>query len=409
MKDLLEKFENKRPEIVFEWKDSETEAEGWVVINSLRGGAAGGGTRMRNGLDKREVESLAKTMEVKFTVAGPPIGGAKSGINFDPKDPRKEGVLKRWYSAVTPLLKYYYGTGGDLNVDEIHEVIPMTENCGVWHPQEGVFNGHFQPRESQKINRIGQLRYGVLKVLEDLNFSPDIARKYVVADMITGYGVAESIKHYYDIWGGSVQGKKIIVQGWGNVGSAGAYYLSQQGAKIVGIIDRVGGLINEEGFSFEEIKQLFLNKNGNELVHSKLLSYEEVNSKIWDINADVFIPCAGSRMITKDQLQRMEKAGIQVISSGANVPFADPEIFFGPIADSADNSISIIPDFISNCGMARVFAYLMSNDLKDITDKGIFEDTSSTIYNALKNTHSNNPSKTGIAKAAFEIALKQLV
>jgi glutamate dehydrogenase/leucine dehydrogenase len=409
MKDLLEKFENKRPEIVFEWKDSETEAEGWVVINSLRGGAAGGGTRMRNGLDKREVESLAKTMEVKFTVAGPPIGGAKSGINFDPKDPRQEGVLKRWYSAVTPLLKYYYGTGGDLNVDEIHEVIPMTENCGVWHPQEGVFNGHFQPRESQKINRIGQLRYGVLKVLEDINFSPDVARKYVVADMITGYGVAESIKHYYDIWGGSVDGKKIIVQGWGNVGSAGAYYLSQQGAKIVGIIDRVGGLINEEGFSFEEIKQLFLNKNGNELVHSNLLSYEEVNSKIWDIHADVFIPCAGSRMITKDQLQRMEKAGIQVISSGANVPFADPEIFFGPIADSADNSISIIPDFISNCGMARVFAYLMSNDLKDITDKGIFEDTSSTIYNALKNTHSNNPSKTGIAKAAFEIALKQLV
>jgi len=409
MKDLLEKFENKRPEIVFEWKDSETEAEGWVVINSLRGGAAGGGTRMRNGLDKREVESLAKTMEVKFTVAGPPIGGAKSGINFDPKDPRKEGVLKRWYSAVTPLLKYYYGTGGDLNVDEIHEVIPMTENCGVWHPQEGVFNGHFQPRESQKINRIGQLRYGVLKVLEDVNFSPDVARKYVVADMITGFGVAESIKHYYDIWGGSVEGKKIIVQGWGNVGSAGAYYLSQQGAKIVGIIDRVGGLINEEGFSFEEIKQLFLNKNGNELAHSNLLSYEEVNSKIWDVHADVFIPCAGSRMITKDQLQRMEKSGIQVISSGANVPFADPEIFFGPIADSADNSISIIPDFISNCGMARVFAYLMSNDLKDITDKGVFEDTSSTIYNALKNTHSKNPSKTGIAKAAFEIALKQLV
>jgi len=394
MKDLLEKFENKRPEIVFEWKDSETEAEGWVVINSLRGGAAGGGTRMRNGLDKREVESLAKTMEVKFTVAGPPIGGAKSGINFDPKDPRKEGVLKRWYSAVTPLLKYYYGTGGDLNVDEIHEVIPMTENCGVWHPQEGVFNGHFQPRESQKINRIGQLRYGVLKVLEDVNFSPDVARKYVVADMITGFGVAESIKHYYDIWGGSVEGKKIIVQGWGNVGSAGAYYLSQQGAKIVGIIDRVGGLINEEGFSFEEIKQLFLNKNGNELAHSNLLSYEEVNSKIWDVHADVFIPCAGSRMITKDQLQRMEKSGIQVISSGANVPFADPEIFFGPIADSADNSISIIPDFISNCGMARVFAYLMSNDLKDITDKGVFEDTSSTIYNALKNTHSKNPSKT---------------
>ena len=119
MKELLKKFEDKTPEIVFEWSDSETEAEGWAVINSLRNGAAGGGTRMRKGLDRREVESLAKTMEIKFTVSGPQIGGAKSGINFDPNDPRKKDVLKRWYKAVYPLLKAYYGTGGDLNVEEI--------------------------------------------------------------------------------------------------------------------------------------------------------------------------------------------------------------------------------------------------------------------------------------------------
>ena len=173
MKDLLEKYENKRPEIVFEWKDAETEAEGWVVINSLRGGAAGGGTRMRKGLDKREVESLAKTMEVKFTVSGPPIGGAKSGINFDPADPRKGGVLERWYKAVMPLLKNYYGTGGDLNVDEGHEVIPITEAHGLWHPQEGVVNGHYQPREGQKIIKTGNLRTGVSKEVEDAVYSPD--------------------------------------------------------------------------------------------------------------------------------------------------------------------------------------------------------------------------------------------
>ncbi len=406
---LLEKFENKRPEIVFEWKDSETEAEGWVVINSLRGGAAGGGTRMRIGLDKREVESLAKTMEVKFTVAGPQIGGAKSGINFDPKDPRKEGVLRRWYAAVTPLLKHYYGTGGDLNVDEIHEVIPITEDCGVWHPQEGVFNGHFQPREAQKINRIGQLRQGVLKVIEDSNYSPDVTRKFVVADMITGYGVSESIKHFYAIWGGDIKGKRVLVQGWGNVGSAGAYYLAQQGAVVVGIIDRVGGLIKTDGFSFEEIRQLFLNKNGNELVAPNMLSYDDVNSKIWDTKADIFIPCAGSRMITKDQADRMIKAGVEVISSGANVPFADKEIFFGPIAADTDNKISVIPDFISNCGMARVFAYLMSSDLPKLTDQGIFEDTSNTIKNALVESHKKNNAKTNIAKTAFEIALHKLI
>src|SRR6187431_371339 len=166
-RNLLATFEHKTPEIVFEWADAETGARGWTVINSLRGDAAGGGTRMRAGLDRREVESLAKTMEVKFTVSGPAIGGAKSGINFDPNDPRKAGVLHRWYQAVMPLLKYYYGTGGDLNVDEIHEVIPITEDVGIWHPQEGVFTGHYKPTEAQKVNRIGQLRQGVVKIIED--------------------------------------------------------------------------------------------------------------------------------------------------------------------------------------------------------------------------------------------------
>lgn len=409
MLDLLKTFENKQPEIVFEWKDAETEAEGWVVINSLRGGAAGGGTRMRVGLDKHEVTSLAKTMEVKFTVSGPAIGGAKSGINFDPSDPRKEGVLKRWYAAVTPLLKHYYGTGGDLNVDEIHEVIPITEDCGVWHPQEGVFNGHFQPKEAQKIMRIGQLRNGVIKTLESQKYSPDVNRKYKVADMITGFGVSESVRHFYDIYGGSVEGKKVIVQGWGNVGSAAAFYMAQAGAQIVGIIDINGGIISENGLSFAEVSQLFLTKEGNKLSTHNMLSFEDINEKIWDIEADVFLPCAASRLVTKAQLDRMINAGVEVISAGANVPFADQEIFFGSIAQYADENITVIPDFISNCGMARVFAYLMSNDLKEISDESIFKDTSNTIKKALKKTHDKHSDTKDLTKTAFEIALTQLI
>ena len=408
MKELLNLYENKEPEIVFNWKDSETEAEGWTVINSLRGGAAGGGTRMRLGLDQNEVLSLAKTMEVKFTVSGPPIGGAKSGINFDPKDPRKKGVLERWYKAVSPLLKSYYGTGGDLNVDEINEVIPITEDCGVWHPQEGVFNGHFKPSEADKINRIGQLRQGVIKVLENNHFSPDVSRKYTVADMITGYGVAESVKHYYEIYGGDLTQKRAVVQGFGNVGSAAAYYLSQMGVKIVGIIDRVGGLINENGFTFEEIKELFLNKEGNTLKHDKLIPFEEINEKIWQLDAEIFAPCAASRLITHEQINSLIERKLEVVTSGANVPFADKEIFFGSIMESTDEKVSLIPDFIANCGMARVFAYFMERRVQ-MTDESIFNDTSMTIKNAIQNTYDNNSGKTNISKTAFEVALKQLV
>ena len=392
MKELLQKYESKEPEIVFNWKDPETGAEGWTVINSLRGGAAGGGTRMREGLDMNEVLSLAKTMEVKFTVSGPSIGGAKSGINFDPSRPEKKGVLERWYKAVSPLLKSYYGTGGDLNVDEIHEVIPITEESGVWHPQEGVFNGHFMPTEADKINRIGQLRQGVIKVIENPCYSPDVDRKYTVADMITGYGVAEAVRHYFNIYNGDVKGKRAIIQGFGNVGSSAAFYLAQMEAKVVGIIDRNGGLIKEEGFTLEEITELYLNKDGNALYAKDMMPFEEINERIWSLPAEIFAPCAASRLITREQIDAMVNAGLEVISCGANVPFADKEIFFGPIMEYVDNKVSLIPDFISNCGMARVFAYFMERKVQ-MTDEAIFNDTSLTIRTALENIYNQSTSR----------------
>ncbi|HEY1024427.1 MAG TPA: Glu/Leu/Phe/Val dehydrogenase dimerization domain-containing protein [Sphingobacteriaceae bacterium] len=408
MKDLLKRFEEKRPEIVFEWKDNETEAEGWVVINSLRGGAAGGGTRMRKGLDKREVESLAKTMEVKFTVSGPPIGGAKSGINFDPADPRKKGVLERWYRAVIPLLKNYYGTGGDLNVDEIHEVIPITENYGLWHPQEGVINGYYHARENERIHQIGQLRYGVSKVLEDHDYSPEVKSKYKVADMITGYGVSESIRHYYEIYGGDIKGKRAIIQGWGNVAAAAAFYLAQQGARVVGIIDRAGGLIKTDGLTFNEIKHLFVTRKNNALVSDDLLPFDAVNAQIWNTGAEIFVPAAASRLVTREQVESMVSSGLEVIACGANVPFADKEIFFGPVMEFADSKVAVIPDFIANCGMARVFAYLMERNI-EMSDEAIFTDASRTIRAALEKAHAKSPDKTGVSATAFEIALEQLV
>lgn len=405
---LLDKFENKQAEIVFEWKDSETEAEGWVVINSLRNGAAGGGTRMRKGLDKREVESLAKTMEVKFTVSGPPIGGAKSGINFDPADPRKKGVLKRWYKAVMPLLKNYYGTGGDLNVDEIHEVIPITSDFGLLHPQEGVVNGHLGYTPEEKLKSISRLQEGVSMVISDARFSPSLEKGYTIADMITGWGVAEAVRHYYDCYGGTANNKFAIIQGWGNVAAAAAFYLSKYGVKIVGIIDRAGGIINEKGLGESEITQLFIDRKGTQLHAPNLLSFEEVNERIWDLPAEIFIPAAASRLVTMDQAERLIKSGIEVISCGANVPFADAEIFMGPISRYLDSHTAVIPDFIANCGMARVFAYLMKQG-SSVSDYEIFKDSSEIIRQSMMRLHQFNPKRNGLSAKALELSLTDLV
>ncbi|MDA9773868.1 amino acid dehydrogenase [Saprospiraceae bacterium] len=390
LSEVLQKYKDDAPEIVFEWNDPLTEAKGWVVINSLKNGAAGGGTRMRKGLTKSEVVSLAKVMEIKFSVCGPPIGGAKSGIDFDPADPRKDEVLKRWYKAVFPILKNYYGTGGDLNVDELRDVIPITEDLGLWHPQEGIVNGHLKSNQGEKINLIGQLRYGCAKIIEDLNYIPTSTEKYAVADMITGWGVSESVKHFHAIFKKEdLKGKRTIIQGWGNVASAAGYYLARNGAKIVGIIDRAGGIISPDGLTMEEIETLFINKNGNKLASDKMMSFEDANEKIWDLDCDIFIPGAASKIVSRSQVERLMAKGLETISCGANVPFVDDKVFFGETAAELDQKISIIPDFVANCGMARVFAYLMQNDV-EMTDNAIFSDVSEVIKRYLLELYGDN-------------------
>ena len=104
----------------------------------------------------------------------------------------------------------------------------------------------------------------------------------------------------------------------------------------------------------------------------------------------------------------MVDSGMEVIAAGANVPFADQEIFFGPIAEYTDNKISVIPDFISNWGLARVFAYLMTDSV-EMTDEAIFNDTSDTIKKAMEEAYEVSSSKTNIAKTAFTIALNKLI
>jgi glutamate dehydrogenase/leucine dehydrogenase len=407
--ELVQVFEDKAPEIVFEWHDAETGAQAWLVINSLRGGAAGGGTRMRDGLTRDEVISLAKTMEIKFTVSGPEIGGAKTGINFNPRDPRRREVLERWYRVAAPILKNYYGTGGDMNVDEIEDVIPITEDYGIWHPQEGIVNGHYKPTEKEKIRKIGQLRVGVSKIIEDPDFTPSRPKKITISDMITGYGVAASIWHYYKLWHhANPSGKRALIQGWGNVGAAAGFFLAKMGVKVVGIIDISGGVFSEQGFSLAEITELFLHREDRRLTSPALLPFQEADAKFWNTKADIMIPAAGSRLIDQHHIDLMLQNGIEVISCGANVPFKEQAVFYGSLLQQADSKMHVIPDFIANCGMARVFAYLMHRDI-DITDDAIFNDVSTTIEKALKEVYANGGKDSFISKTALEIAIKKLI
>src|SRR5690606_15572919 len=111
-------------------------------------------------------------------------------------------------------------------------------------------------------------------------------------------------------------------------------------------------------------------------------------------------PGAASKIVSLEQMQRLISKGLKVISCGANVPFTDDKIFFGETARILDEKISVIPDFVANCGMARVFAYLMQPDV-EMTDQAIFEDCSLTIRGFLQKLYAENGSDLNLSSGAL--------
>lgn len=407
MINFLQDYLNKPAEIVFEWNDPQSEAKAWLVINSLTGGAAGGGTRMRKGLTRREVEDLAKTMEIKFKVCGPSIGGAKSGIDFDPQDPRKEEVLQRWFTAIKPLLSNYYGTAGDLNIDERKEVRPFLLDMGINHPQFGVLEGHFHYPDHTKNEVLEQLKKGCALLVKSEKFNPaKEAALYSTIDLITGYGVFQSIVAFYKIFRQqTVNGKRVAIQGWGNVGAAAGWYLSQAGARLVLIQDKEGFIVNNQGFDHESVSE-FMNQKINHTIQSdQKRPSSELDQELEKLQIDLFIPAAASKLVAESSYDLMKRNGLELIACGANVPFKEEGLLFGPLTEKIDRELALIPDFIANCGVARLFAYLMQKGV-EISEEAIFQDIENTMHAAISQLYTQTQQAVKLSENALRYYAK---
>ena len=348
------------PETVVEWTDPHSEARGWLVLNSLRGGAAGGGTRMRVGLDRFEVTYLSKVMELKFAVSGPPIGGGKSGIAFDPEDPRKPEVLARWFTAINPYLKTVYGTAGDLNVDESREVLPIFEELGLAHPQEGALRGHYAVSGKALRRRLSAMTEGM---------EQRVGRPYAptgwsagISDLVTGYGVAAAVCRLLELRGDAARGARVLIEGFGCVGGGAAFFLADAGARIVGIVDVSNGLVVPSGLDADGVNDLLSRRRGTALPVDSQEGGQADRERFRSVPADVFVTAAASGTLTGEALERLEAQGVHTIVCGSNLPFASDSPEDTALQQEADDSFAIAADFIANLGAANAFAYQMERD-----------------------------------------------
>ena len=394
-------FVRRPPELTFSWHDARTDARAWLVINSMRGGAAGGGTRMRVGCDPREVVYLAKAMELKFAISGPPIGGAKNGIDFDPADPRKLEVLERWYHAIAPYLRERYGTGGDLGIDEITDVIPTFERLGLRHPQQGVVRGHLGLDHFAEVVR--RLDAGVAAPAEP----PPV--NFTVADVVTGFGVAHAIQHYYQRINLDLTRARVLLEGFGNVGAACALYLARAGARMVGIRDAQKALVAPDGLGAAEVERLIVQRTHKMLPNDDTrVVHTRVAERFLNTPADVFVCAAISGSLDESVMTQLAAGGVRTIACGANQPFAEATLGSTRVAQYADQRFAVLPDILANLGMARTFSYLMQPDAQP-TARASLQAVRQTISNTLDEVLERNArADAGLLAGTLGLALDRV-
>ncbi len=391
------------PEIAFEWNDPLSPARGWLIINSLKGGAAGGGTRMRAGLDRDEVTFLAKAMELKFALAGPPIGGAKSGIDFDPSDPRKQEILRRWFRAIRTELSTRYGTAGDLNVSESTDVLPACREIGIGHPQLGVLAGHFGLEGDALERRCELMRSGL-----DMIVPPEYGlegKPVHVFGMVTGYSVAASALRLLERQGREPSDVRVLLQGFGAVGGAAALYMARAGFRIVGICDAEDALLVPDGMGVVEIESLLLKRRDNRLPGDVEPGAEARREQFWDTPADLFVAAAASGMIGEELLDRLEASGVGTLVCGANHPFWALRPGDTRVEQLADERFSIIADVIASCGTAHAFACQSASDTT-LEPEAIFASIRRTVGDAVDEaTRRGGSTERGLLAGALELAM----
>lgn len=399
------------PDRVVEWRDPPTGARGWLVINSLRGGAAGGGTRMRPGLDREEAVYLAKTMELKFAFSGPPIGGGKSAIDFDPDDPRRREVLQRWFEAVEPYLSSVYGTAGDLNVDAERDVAPLCSSLGLLHPQQGVIRGHLDPSGDELDRICRRLRDGIKAPVgpEDDGLGVE-GKQLFVSDLITGYGVARAAVHLRRLRDEPLAGKRVVVEGFGNVGGAACLYLTRAGARIVAVVDRDHAIVAPDGLGADEIEGLLAARECGALPPHPRRVAGDARRRAYETPADLFVPAAVSGSVDRRRLGQLRRAGVRTLVCAANQPFREEELGSTAVQRSADDAFEVVVDAVGGLGMARALYCLMTGAADGGEDPcDVFEEVDEAVRRSVQEVleHSGGR-RTGLLEAGLEVALDRV-
>jgi glutamate dehydrogenase (NAD(P)+) len=293
--------------------------EGFRVQHNLSRGPGKGGVRYHPDVTLEEVMALSAWMTVKCAAVNLPFGGAKGGIRVDPKQlSHKE--LERMTRRYTSEIGLIIGPQKDIPAPDVNtngQIMAWmmdTYSMNTGSTSTGVVTG--KPLHlGGSAGRIKATGRGVF---------------------VTGREAARRI-------GMDLNGARVAVQGFGNVGGSAAELFGQAGAKIVAAQDHTGTIYNANGFDLAELMPHVNNTGGVAgFKGADVIKSEE----FWDVDCDILIPAALEGQITEERARRIKAKMVLEGANGPTVPKADDMLF--------ERNILVVPDVICNAGGVTV-------------------------------------------------------
>ncbi len=293
--------------------------EGYRVQHNLSRGPGKGGVRYHPDVTLEEVMALAAWMSVKNAAVNLPYGGAKGGIRVDPKtlsNKELERMTRRYTSEIGIIIGPQRDIPApDVNTNpQIMAWMMDTYSMNTGSTATGVVTG--KPVDlGGSLGRVKATGRGVF---------------------VTGREAARRLNLELD-------GARVAVQGFGNVGSAAAELFAQAGSKVVAAQDHTGCIYNDNGFDMAELMPHVKATGGvGGFKGAEVLGVEE----FWDTRCDILVPAALEGQITADRARRIRARLVLEGANGPTLPSADDIL--------ADRGVLVVPDVICNAGGVTV-------------------------------------------------------
>ena len=302
------------PELVIQTYDPKTRVRGVLVIDNTARGPGKGGMRIAPDVNASMVFRLARTMTWKCALADLPFGGAKAGIRADPYKGDRIAHVRSFAKSIAPYVPSRWVCAPDMNVGE-KEIEAF-------------------------VNEVGDLKAATGKP-EHLGGIPHETGT-------TGFGVAVAMEAMLQrgeshlALPGSLNNVRVVIQGFGNVGSELARFLCAKGARIVAICDYWSAIHDEKGIDFANVSKFAYAKSESQSLGNCKEARKMPCDAIFDVDCDIFVPSAVGNVLTMETAPRLKAKA--VLEAANNPTTSEAERFLHR------KGVIVLPDILVNAG-----------------------------------------------------------